>query len=142
MSILTVQEQLKVRQTLAGMSSPVRLVFFGQSLNCDTCTPTRRILQQLVAQSEKVSVEERNLVLDKDAASVFGVDRVPAVVIVADERDTGIRFYGAPDGYEFSALMDAVLLASKGESGLSEASRNALQSVTDPVRIQVFVTPT
>jgi alkyl hydroperoxide reductase subunit AhpF len=61
---------------------------------------------------------------------------------MAGERDTGIRFYGAPAGYEFSALIDAVVAASLGRSGLSDASRSQLASVTSPVRIKVFVTPT
>jgi alkyl hydroperoxide reductase subunit AhpF len=70
------------------------------------------------------------------------VDRVPAIAVVARERDTGIRFYGAPAGYEFSALLDAIVSASKGQAGLSDASRQELASIAAPVRIKVFVTPT
>lgn len=127
---------------LGGMGNPVRLLFFTQSLNCDSCLPARQILDALVPLGDKLSLDERNLVLDKDAASQFAVDRVPAIAVVAGDRDTGIRFYGAPAGYEFSALIDAIVAASAGQSGLSDASRAKLAGVTTPVRIKVFVTPT
>lgn len=127
---------------LGGMGDPVRLVFFTQSLNCDSCLPARRILEALVPLGEKLSLDERNVILDTSAASQFAVDRVPAIALVAGDRDTGIRFYGAPAGYEFSALVDAILAASAGQSGLSDASRATLAGVTAPVRIKVFVTPT
>lgn len=140
--VLSAHDRKRVQQMLGGMAQPVRLVFFTQSLNCDSCLPARQILDALVPLSEKLALDERNFVLDKDAATQFGVDRVPAITVVAGERDTGIRFYGAPAGYEFSALIDAVVAASVGQSGLSDASRTQLASVTSPVRIKVFVSPT
>ena len=48
------------------------------------------------------------------------------------ERDEGVRFVGAPLGYEFTSLLDAILLVSKRESGLSDASLEMLKQVTQP----------
>ncbi len=128
---------------LGAMAGPVRLVFFTQSLSCDSCRPTRQILDELTPLTDKLSIDERNFILDKDGAATFGVDRVPAIALVAgDSRDTGIRFYGAPAGYEFSALIDAVVAASNGRPQLADETRAQLAAVTSPVRIQVFVTPT
>ncbi len=140
--LLSENDRKRVKQMLGAMVNPVRLMFFTQSLSCDTCLPARQILDELAAQTDKLSVDERNLVLDKDAAAGFGVDRVPAIAIVAGDRDARIRFVGLPSGYEFSALIDAVLAASTGQAGLSEPSRARLREVASPVRIQVFVTPT
>jgi len=140
--MLSDSDRIRVKQMLGAMVNPVRLVFFTQSLSCDTCVPTRQILDELVTHSDKLSIDERNFILDRDAAGTFGVDRVPAVAVVAGERDTGIRFLGVPAGYEFSTLIDAIVAASTGQSGLSEASRARLAEVALPVRIQVFVTPT
>lgn len=140
--ILSDSDRKGVTQMLGGMTGPVRLLFFTQTLNCDTCTQARQILDELTPLNDKLSVDERNQILDREAAAGFHIDRVPAVVVLAGERDTGVRFYGAPAGYEFSALIDAVVAASTGQSGLSEASRKQLAEVTSPVRIQVFVTPT
>ena len=71
----------------------------------------------------------------------YGVDKVPAT-ITQNSKDYGIRFYGLPAGYEFSSLLDAVLAVSKGDSGLLPASRNKLAQLSEPVHIEVFVTPT
>ena len=140
--VLSEHDRKRVQQMLGGMVDPIRLVFFTQSLSCDSCLPARQILDALVPLGNKLTLEERNPILDTDAASQFAVDRVPAIAVVAGERDTGIRFYGAPAGYEFGALIDAVVAASTGQSGLSDASRTQLASVASPVRIKVFVTPT
>lgn len=140
--ILSESDRTRVKQMLGAMVSPVRLVFFTQSLSCDTCLPARQILDELVGQTDKLSIDERNFILDKDAAAGFGIDRVPAIAVMAGERDTGIRFLGVPAGYEFSALIDALVAASTGQSGLSATSRAKLREIPSPVRIQVFVTPT
>ena len=50
--------------------------------------------------------------------------------------------YGLPSGYEFGALVDAILDVSSGDSGLSAPTREALAAVSGPVHLQVFSTPT
>jgi glutaredoxin-like protein len=52
-----------------------------------------------------------------------------------------VRYLGAPAGYEFGSLLDAVLLASNGDAALQEGSRAALRRLRREVRLQVFVTP-
>ena len=54
-----------------------------------------------------------------------------------------MRFLGAPAGYEFVSLVEAVMLAGGSDSGLSETSRKLIaEHVSAPLDIQVFVTPT
>ncbi len=50
--------------------------------------------------------------------------------------------YGAPGGYEFMTLVDTILMASSGDSGLLPASRARLAGLTGPRDVLVFVTPT
>ena len=87
------------------------------------------------------SVEEHNLVLDKVHADRYGVDRTPAI-IVSGEMDLGIRYYGVPAGHELASLLDAVVLAGTGELALKEESLAAIATLSRPVDIKVFVTPT
>ena len=82
-----------------------------------------------------------NLILEKDRAAQYGVDRVPAIVVCSPDRDR-IRFYGAPLGHELMSLLEAIRMTATGESGLSEASRDRLATLTRPARLQVFFTPT
>jgi len=125
---------------LASVNSAVRLVFFEQSIGCDTCTPTRQLLEQLAELSPYVTVEAFNLVLEKDRAAQYGIDRVPAIVVCSPGRDR-IRFYGAPFGHELMSLLEAIRLTASGESGLSEDSRARMAAMKKPVHLQVFFTP-
>jgi len=110
------------------------------SIGCDTCAPTRRALQQLADSDEHVTLETLNLVLDKDKAAGYGVDRVPAVIVSVPGRDR-IRYYGAPLGNELPTLIDAIRMAGSGETSLSEETRSQLKALTKPVTLQVFFTP-
>ena len=126
---------------LAGLAAPVKLLFFTQTFGCDTCVPARRIVDRIASLSERITVDEFNLVLDKDAVQAYGIRRAPAIAVVG-EADTGIRFYGVPEGHELISLVDAVLLVASRDSGLSDESRARLAEVDEPLDIQVFVTPT
>ena len=126
---------------LAGLAAPVRLLFFTQTFGCDTCVAARRIVDRIASLSEHVTVDEFNLVLEKDAVQTYGIRRAPAIAVVG-EADTGIRFYGVPEGHELISLVDAILLVASRDSGLSDESRARLAEVDEPLDIQVFVTPT
>ena len=141
MSLLSNGNRQLVRDALAQMTGPVSLVFFTQTIGCEGCLAARRVLDEVVPLNEQLAFEEYNVVLDKETAATYGVDRAPAIAVVG-ARDYGIRFYGAPTGYEFMTLVDAILLASTGDSGLSAESRELLGVLTAPVDLQVFVTPT
>ena len=126
---------------LANIAAPVTLVFFTQTFGCETCLPARQIVDQVAARSDLISVQEFNLVLDRDQVETYGIRRVPAIA-VEGEADTGIRFFGLPEGHELVSLVEAVLLVASGDSGLSEESRARIDAVEQPIDIQVFVTPT
>jgi alkyl hydroperoxide reductase subunit AhpF len=146
MGLIAPADQEKLREAFADMTRSVRLMFFTQTLDCDTCLHTRQILDELPVLSDKIIVDEVNFVLEKDKAAQYGVDRVPAIAVAYDdagtERDSRIRFLGAPAGYEFVSLIQAVLLAGGRESHLSEGSLAQLAAVDTPVTMQVFTTPT
>ena len=126
---------------LADLAAPVKLLFFTQTFGCDTCVPARAVVDRIASLSESITVDEFNLVLDKDAVRTYGILRAPAIAVVG-EADTGIRFYGVPEGHELISLVDAVLLVASRDSGLSDESRARLAEVEAPIDIQVFVTPT
>jgi alkyl hydroperoxide reductase subunit AhpF len=143
MALLSTSDQARLREDFSRMSRPVRLLFFTQTLDCETCLQTRQILDELPPLSDRITIEEVNLVLDRDTAAQYGIDRAPAVAMVSDAGDSRIRFLGTPAGYEFISLIRAVLLVGGGrESELSDGSRARLNTVGTPVTMQVFSTPT
>jgi alkyl hydroperoxide reductase subunit AhpF len=147
MSLLAPADQDKLRESFSTMTSPVRLLFFTQTLGCETCAQTRQILDELPALSDKIAIDEVNFVLEKDRAAVYAIDRVPAVVVLGQDasgetHDSRIRFLGAPAGYEFISLVQAILLVGGRGSSLDDSNRQRIAAVTTPTTIQVFTTPT
>jgi len=142
MSLISPSDQDKLREAFNEMKSNVRLLFFTQTLGCETCLQTRQILDELPPLSSKISIEEVNLVLEGDKAKQYGVDRVPAIAVLGEHQDSRVRFLGTPAGYEFISLIQAVLLVGGRPPGLTEANRKRLAAVNTPLTLQVFTTPT
>lgn len=141
MSYFSNDEMKALTERLSGMTNPVRLVLFVQAFGCDTCDTTKRILADLTGANALLTLEEKNMVLDKDDVERYGIVAAPGLAIIGD-RDRGLRFYGAPDGYELISLLEGILIASAGQSGLSEESRALVATLTAPRILQIFSTPT
>ncbi len=141
MPLIGDRERTEIRKILGNMKHPVKLVNFTQTFECDTCHDTRQLLEELTAIDDKLSLEVLNFSVDKEKAAEYGVDKIPATVIESD-GNRRIRMYGVPGGYEFASLLEAIVLASGRDSGLEPASRAALGAVTEPVHLEVLVTPT
>jgi len=147
MALLSPADEEKLREAFADMTANVRLLFFTQTLDCETCLQTRQILDELPPLAGRISIEAVNLVLEKERAADYGVDRVPAIAVLSlDEagqtHDSRIRFLGTPAGYEFISLVQAILLVGGGRSNLTEKNRTRVAAVDKPVTMQVFTTPT
>ena len=147
MALISPTDQQRLRELFQEMTRPVRLLFFTQTLGCDTCLETRQILDELPPLSDKIAIEEINFLLEPDKATQYGIDRVPAIAIVGQdesggERDSKIRFLGTPAGYEFISLVQAVRLVGGVAPMLSEESRKRVAAVDKPVVMRVFTTPT
>jgi thiol-disulfide isomerase/thioredoxin len=145
MALLSASDQQMLREAFEPMARPVTLLFFTQAIGCETCDEARQILGEITEVTDKVMIEEVNLVLERDRAAVYGVDRAPAIVLLAgDEKaDTRIRVLGAPAGYDFMSLVDAILVVSDASpQRLSAETEQKLAALTEPITVQVFVTPT
>lgn len=119
----------------------VRLVVFTQETPCMFCRETVEVCQDLASVNPKIKVEVFDFVKDQMRANELRIDKIPAIAVIG-AKDYGVRFYGIPSGYEFTSLVGSILDVSKGDSGLSPASKELLKKVDKTVHIQVFVTPT
>jgi len=114
---------------------------FTQELECQFCQQTKQLVTELAGLNGKILAEVHDFVADADLAKQYGVDKVPAIVVLG-HKDYGVRLYGLPYGYEFQTLVSALTTVSQGKTGLSEETKARLHAVTTPVHIQVFVTLT
>ena len=138
---MDIRGPVDLEASLEALAAPVTLQFFTQTFGCDTCLPARQIVERVAAFSDQITVEEYNLLLDTEVTERAGIRRAPAIAVVGAE-DTGIRFYGVPEGHELISLVEAGLLVADGDPGLSEETRERLSGLNDSVDIQVFATPT
>ncbi len=128
------------------MTNPVKLIMFTQQTECQYCAETRQIAEELAALSDKISAEVYDFVADKAMADLYAIDKIPAIAIVrvvdGEEKDFGIRFFGIPSGYEFASVIEDIADVSRGKVDLQDKTREVLAGLTEPVHMQVFVTPT
>jgi alkyl hydroperoxide reductase subunit AhpF len=71
-----------------------------------------------------------------------GFDRYPAVAVLPEGDDVGVRYYGLPWGYELGSLIGGIVEAGRAESSLKAESLERLEALDRDLAIDVFVTPT
>lgn len=123
------------------LKEPVKIIMFTQETECEYCSETRELVQELAALSDRLSVEVLDFVEDRARADELGVDKIPALAIMGD-RDYGIRLFGIPAGYEFSTLVEDIVMVGRREHGLPKEVTDELAKVDSPVHMQVVVSPT
>lgn len=141
MKILNKKVIKELKEVFKGLKNEVTLKFFTQEFECRFCRDTRQLLEEISDLTDKIKVDIYDFVADKDEVEKYGIKRIPAIVAM-DEKDRGIKFYGIPSGYEFSSLLETIKMVSTGETGLTQETRDFLDSLDKDVHLQVFVTPT
>lgn len=143
MGILNSKTVKDLEKIFADFNKTVTVKFFGKSRvnECRYCKETRELLEGVSGISDKIKLEIFDFEVDAAAVAEFGITRAPAVVVM-DEKDYGIRFYGVPAGYEFSSLIESFKLVAGGESPLAPETRQFLDALDKNIHLQVFVTPT
>ena len=108
---------------------------------CAYCAQTQQLMEDLSALSPKLRLEIVDFFQQPQVAREHGVERIPAIVLGAD-GSSRLKFYGIPMGYELAAVIEGIKNISRGVSPLAMETRKMLRQVNQPVRLQVFVTPT
>ena len=146
MSLLNDEIKSQLQNEFAGLTGPVKLVLFTQEMECQYCTETRSLAEEVAGLSDKIDVEVYDFVKDSEIVETYGIDKIPATVIMKggdDPKDYGIRYFGIPSGYEFSSLIEDIIMVSSGDSGLIRRNQREFCEIwTVRVHLQVFVTPT
>jgi glutaredoxin-like protein len=145
MALLKERDRKHLIKEFEALREPVKLLMFTQEVECQYCSETRMISEEVADLSDKISLEVYDFVKDKEVAEHYNVDKIPALVIMKggdDPKDYGIRFFGIPSGYEFSTVVEDIMMVSNGDSGLSGDTKTYLANLKEPLHLQVFVTPT
>ncbi|MGC8545917.1 MAG: protein disulfide oxidoreductase [Athalassotoga sp.] len=128
------------------LKGEVKILFFGSKKKeeCEYCDLTEQILQELAETSNKITIESHDFDDEEALAKKYNVEMVPAILMLdSADKDMRIKYYGIPSGYEFSSLIEDVVATSKnGTVELSPDTIKKLEDIKEPLKLQVFVTPT
>ena len=108
---------------------------------CELCEETRTLLEDVASLSDQITLTVHDVRTESDLARDTGVSRVTTLVLRGAARGV-LRYLGIPAGLEFGNLLEDLAAVSCGTTTLKQASRTKLASLTKPVHVQVFVTPT
>ncbi len=142
MALISDEVAADLRKAFEKLKDPVRLAVFSQALADPESEQVKRLVEELAGLEPRITAESWNFVLDTEKVAELNIQRIPAIAVLGATKDYGIRMYGLPSGYEFGALVEAILDVSSGDSGLSAPTREALAALERPVHLQVFSTPT
>jgi alkyl hydroperoxide reductase subunit AhpF len=141
-AIFRPEEEAKVRELLDALERPVELlVAHGPeetpspgARDVDFGAEAERVVSELCELSAKLTLR-----VESEPA---GFERYPAIAVLPEGEDRGVRYYGLPWGYELASLVGAVIEAGKRESTLQAESLERLGALDRDLAIDVFVTPT
>jgi len=141
MSVFTedVKKQLKI--LLMNVKSRVNILFFTQEFECSSCADTHSFLNEISGLSDKLILTVYDFKKDSKTAEEYGVDKIPAIVIGdSEKKDTGVKFYGIPAGYEINSFIDSMIEASGRKEEYPDDILSRVSAINRDVHIQVFVT--
>ncbi len=143
MGLLSPQDETVLKQHLSTITKKVTCLLFTQTIGgSEGGAVARQVLGEVATLNDKIEIVEKNFVLDTEDKTKYGVDKEPAIVLLSDGQDTRMKMYGAPTGYEFVPLVEAIILAGTGNIDLEAQTLGWLAAVDKPTHIQVFSTPT
>ncbi len=128
MTILRIYEGQALRATLNQITAPVQITYFAlDQPELDTMTA----VSDLAALTPYLSYRV-------EAAPTAIADRV----VVQGGQGGTLTFIGAPIGTELAALVAAIVVTGRGQSGLMALTQQQLSGLNKNVRIEVFTSPT
>ncbi len=134
-------ETALIGEALAGLPSPVTLRYYVPDVDSAVVRGERALLERVAAASPMVRLDVRPGRWDAASERAVGIARTPCLALEAD-GDTGIRFYGVPDGYELETFLGILAAAASRRSGLTADTEARLRAIPTGVHLEVLASPT
>jgi len=138
----------QVRDALSSLQHDVEMVVYtggkvvvpGQEAAGEQ-EATLQLLREVAELNDHVEVVEKSLASD-ETARANGITRAPTTLFrrKGTERHN-MRFLGIPSGYEFTTLLEALLMLGTDKLEVTP-TLETVQEIEDALHLQTFVTPT
>ena len=139
MALFNEEIKSQLQGILNQMEDEVTVLYFTQEIECTTCRDGKEFVQEISSLSDKIKITEYNLVTDKDESEKYGVDKVPAIVVLdKNNKDTGIKFFGIPGGYEINSFLGSLLEVSGKKEEIPGDILKRIEGIDKDVHIQVL----
>lgn len=141
MSLLNEEVRGQLSEVFEGMGNDVTIALFTKEENCETCSDTKSFMEEVSTLSEQLNLETYDLDDDHEKAEAFKVDKVPAIVLLdADKKYQGVKFYGIPAGHEINSFVTGIMEVSGAGEDLPDDLLEQIKGIDKAVDIKVFVT--
>jgi glutaredoxin-like protein len=145
--ILNKSIRTQIKNIFAELQDPIGvLLFTSNAKDCEFCEDARQLLEEVNSLTGKIKFSIFDLSKDKNVFERFNVEQIPTTILTTQQGeaagDQRIRFIGIPGGNEFTSLIHGILMISRGDSGLTKDTRNYLRTLSEPLDLKIFVTPT
>jgi hypothetical protein len=137
--VMTSESSLQIiKASTSHLNKPVRLVLFTSDIGCAACPEMTGLARAIKAHFDKIALESYDLVMDRDKSLLYGIERVPAIVLQGGEGETA-AFYGLIEDVFLNILVNTIQSLSNTKVWFPEDVRRVLKHLDHDVTIQVFV---
>ncbi len=143
------QDKQEIKKQVGNLLKPTELVLFSQKIGCEYCTDTEQLLKELTETLDNLKLVIYNPLIDVDLANKYGVNKELPAITLRTDKDYNFKFLGIPAGYEFTWLLNSILMVSNNQLPISQKTVDTLKEVDNMLKnnqavleLWVFVTPT
>ncbi|MCY0899538.1 MAG: hypothetical protein OWU33_11475 [Firmicutes bacterium] len=142
MAIISDNIRPDVERFLSDMQQPVTADFYPHATS-PASDPMKQLLLELKDINPLLQVVDHG-----QAATPIQPERPddiegPVTSFSVNGAFTGVRYLGFPGGQEFTTFLEDIVDISRNRTvELSQATQDWLKSLTQPLHLEVFVTPT
>ncbi|MEN6379805.1 MAG: thioredoxin family protein [Methanofastidiosum sp.] len=139
--VMSDADKTEIKKFLTNMDDKVEILLFTSESGCFSCSKTETLMKELDQLSDKITLKVYDADKNRDMTTKYNIELFPAIIIIGKE-DYGIKHYGFPGGKEFMPLLETIVESSMPRPQTSESLTKKLNTISNPVEVKIFVTPT
>jgi len=127
-----------IRESLANIVQPVRLVVMTGEKGCEICPETVEIARAIKTAAPKVALEIYDFTMDRDKGEEYCIKRIPACVVESHDGKA-VTFSGSLEGISLVLLLDVIASIAVGKAWFPERISSTLKLLVNKVPVQVLL---